>query len=94
MIIGVARISLRLPGCHSLKEKRRHLNTIKARLSAAFNVSVAEVDDQDKWQKAVLAVAHVGLSRPVVDSLLAHVVDKVEAYHDAQMLDYETELIA
>ncbi len=94
MIIGVARISLHLPVCRSLKEKRRHLNAIKARLSSAFNVSVAEIDDQDKWQKAVLAVAHVGVSRPVVDSVLAQAVDKVEAYHDARLLDYETELIA
>jgi len=93
VIIGVVRIRLHLPGCRSLKEKRRHLGTIKARLAEAFNVSVAEVEDQDKWQSCVLAVAHVGLSRPVVDSLLAKAVNNVEAYHDAQLLDYETELI-
>jgi len=93
MIIGVARVSLHLPACHSLKEKRRHLNAIKDRLSSRFNVSVAEVADQDMWQKAVLAVAHIGISRPVVDGLLARAVNTVEAYPEVQVLDIETELI-
>ncbi|MGE5280636.1 MAG: DUF503 domain-containing protein [Deltaproteobacteria bacterium] len=93
MIIGLLRLTLHLPACGSLKEKRRVLSILKARLARSFNVSVAEVDAQEMWQKTVLAVAHIGVSRPVVDSVLARAVDVVEGYHAAQLIDYETELI-
>ena len=61
MVIGVLTVDLYIPLCQSLKEKRRPLNALKTKLSAAFNVSVAEVDEQDSWQKSVRTFVHVGL---------------------------------
>ncbi|MFH0877289.1 MAG: DUF503 domain-containing protein [Candidatus Omnitrophota bacterium] len=94
MVIGVLTVALHIPVSNSLKEKRRVVSGLKSRMAAAFNVSVAEVDAQDQWQKAVLAFVHVGVSKPVVNSALDRMRAYVEAYHAASLLDYEMELIA
>ncbi len=46
----------RLPFSHSLKEKRKPLKSLKERLKNKFNASVAEIDAQDEWQRAVIGV--------------------------------------
>ena len=53
MVVGVLKLTLFIPENHSLKGKRGVLNKIKARVTNTFNVSIAECDDQDLWQRAV-----------------------------------------
>ncbi len=57
--IGVLTLEMRLNGSHSLKEKRHVVQSLKERLRHRFNVSVAEIDCQDLWQRAVLAAVTV-----------------------------------
>ena len=59
MVVGVRRWELHLAGCQSLKDKRRIVKSLKDRLHDRFNVSAAEVDHQDLWQRAALAAAIV-----------------------------------
>ena len=59
MLVALGRFDLRIPGCSSLKEKRHVLKTITASLRSKFNIAVAEVDHQDLWQRATLAVSSV-----------------------------------
>ena len=59
MIVGVCTVELFLSDSHSLKDKRQVLLSLKDRLREKFNLSVAEVDGQDLWQKAVLGLACV-----------------------------------
>src|SRR5437667_4117 len=60
MVVGVLRLELLLPENHSLKGKRSVLRTIKARVQNKFNVSIAECEEHDLWQRAVLgARVHV-----------------------------------
>jgi hypothetical protein len=73
MFVKLLTVDLLIPGCSSLKEKRFVLSSLKARLRGRFNVSVAEVDHQDKWQRAVIAVAIVGGDHRVVDEACASV---------------------
>lgn len=94
MIIGVLTISLHIPASNSLKEKRRHLNALRAKLASNFNVSVAEVDERDKWQKAVMAIVHVGITKPVVNSVISHIIAYIEQLNFVNVINYETELIA
>ena len=54
MIVGVCTIELRLREARSLKEKRQVLKSVITRVKNNFNVAIAEVDYQDKWQRAVL----------------------------------------
>ena len=59
MIVGLCTVELFIPDSHSLKDKRQVLQSLKNRLREKFNLSVAEVDGQDLWQKAVLGLACV-----------------------------------
>ena len=54
MNVGVAKITLRLSGSFSLKDKRRVINSVRDRVRSKFNVAVAEVDQNDVWQVAVI----------------------------------------
>lgn len=91
MIVGTLKLRLAMRDCHSLKEKRGVVKSLKDRLSNTFNVSVAETDLQDVWQSAEVGIATVGNETPFVDSVLAHVVDKVRTMPEVVIVDYETE---
>ncbi len=74
MKVGVLRVELLVPGALSLKDKRQVIKSLKDRLRGGFNCSIAEVDHQDKWQRAALGAAVVGVDgaycRAVLDELL------------------------
>lgn len=73
MVVGVLRLVLYLPENHSLKGKRGVVRSIKARVANKFNVSVAECDDHDNWQRITLGVAQIGNERNHVDRALREV---------------------
>jgi uncharacterized protein len=75
---GVARVDLHLPGVDSLKGKRAVLNRAKAGLADELSVSVAEVGEQDRWQRAVLGVAVAASSATGVDRVLDRIAAVVE----------------
>ncbi|MFN2184230.1 MAG: DUF503 domain-containing protein [Anaerolineae bacterium] len=94
MHVGVCIIDLRLPGNGSLKGKRRVVKSVVTRLSREFNVSVAEVDDQNVWQRAVLGVACVSSSASYAHGQLERVVQWIEEQRlDVELLDYEIEML-
>lgn len=71
---------LHIPACSSLKEKRGHIKPLISRLHREFNVSVAEMDLQDKWQEAVIVCAMVGNDAAFLQSALANVAKWVESH--------------
>ncbi len=68
------------------------LRGLKDRIRSRFNVSIAEVGDQDIWKSSTLGVAAVGTDRQYVDGLLAQVVNFIQANPGAELVDYNTEL--
>ena len=93
MNIGVCRIELRLPENQSLKGKRRVIKSIIARLQNKYNVSVAEVDNQNLWQLATLGIACVSNHRRHADETLSSVVKFVaQNYPDLELLSSEIEV--
>ena len=73
MVLGVLTIELFIWESQSLKDKRQVLHSLKDRLRGKFNVSVAEVDGQDLWQKAVLnpmIIAREAAARSTSDSVM------------------------
>lgn len=93
MNIGVCRIELRLPENQSLKGKRRVINSIITRLQNNYNVSVAEIDNQDLWQLATLGVTCVNNHRRHADETLANVVKFIlENYPELELLNSEIEV--
>lgn len=92
MVVGVLKLTLFIPENHSLKGKRGVLNKIKARVTNTFNVSIAECDDQDLWQRAVLGISQVGGDAAYVDGALRQVVRFIEGLHLAEVGDEALEL--
>ena len=87
MLVKVLTVDLLIPGSSSLKEKRFVLKSLKERLRSRFNVSVAEVDYQDKWQRTMLAVAIVGSDRESVDGTCSQVRRFVEGDRRVEVAD-------
>jgi len=77
MIVALLSVELHVPEARSLKEKRMVLRSLKDRLKK-FNVAVAEVEHQDLWQRAELAIVTVATSADAADRQLATVADEIE----------------
>src|SRR5919206_1770949 len=86
MFIGVLRLTLHLPDPGSLKSKRHLLRSALDRVKGKFNVSIAEVGDNDLWQRAVVGVAAVGNDHAFVNETLDKVADFVASMHGGQIL--------
>jgi uncharacterized protein YlxP (DUF503 family) len=93
MVVGVLRIRLGIFEALSLKDKRRVVKSLKDRLGARHNISIAEVDDLDHRQAATLAIAMVANEARFVESALSRIVDEVRAISSASLLEYEIELL-
>ena len=85
MVIGVCTLELHLPDNHSLKGKRQVVNSLKGRLKSRFNISVAEVDHLDVWQRATIGLVLVSNDRRHIDS--------EDSQYASYLMDYSTELI-
>jgi len=94
MNVGVCRIELRLPENLSLKGKRQVLTSITTRVRNRFNVSVAEVDNQDVWQLATIGICCISNDSRYTNEILSRVVDFVtNSRFEAEILDYEIEIL-
>ncbi|WP_322822169.1 DUF503 domain-containing protein [Chloroflexus sp.] len=94
MIIGSCTIHLHIATAQSLKEKRQVLRSLIARIRNEFNVSIAEIDDQDRWQSARLGVAVVATDRVHAQRQLESVVHFIERQRpDCPLLTYEIEML-
>lgn len=95
MVVGVLRFVLQIPGAGSLKGKRHVLRKVLDRLRARFNVAVAEVADNDLWQKATIGVAAVGNDRAFINEVLDKVLRAVEeGSAEAHVISHEIELLS
>ena len=94
MKVGVSQITLHLPGCHSLKDKRQVLQSIIARTRQKYEIAIAEVDEQDHWQIAKLGVSCVSNSSQHIDQILGNVQRFIEESRpDIIVTNTEVEII-
>jgi len=93
MLIGTMKIELLLPGVYSLKEKRFVLKSLKTRIQNTFNVSVAEVDFHDQWQRSCLGIACVSNDRRFLDSTLSKVMNFILKETRVEVMDHVTEIL-
>lgn len=87
MIVGVLRIELFVPESDSLKSKRFAIKSIKDRLRSRFNVAVAEVGNNDLWQRASLGVVAVSNESRHVESIMGNVMNLVYGDRRVEVLD-------
>ena len=94
MHVGVCQIQFRLPENLSLKGKRRVLKSITARVGSKFNVSIAEVDDNDVWQLATLGICCVSNNKRHANQVLSRVVEFISNGHfEIEILNYNIEIV-
>ena len=93
MVIGCCSIKFYLHGNNSLKGKRRVVRAIKDRLKNDFNVSVAEVGNQDVWQSLHIGISAVSSDKPSIDGRRAKVVDAMDRMNLAEIVDYKIEVL-
>lgn len=93
MVVGTLKIELRLFDNRSLKGKRKVVKSISGRVKSRFNVSIAEVGSNDKWQKIELGLSAVGNDPRHIDSSLNHVMGFIESLDLAEIVDSRMEIV-
>jgi uncharacterized protein len=93
--VGICKVKLRLPDNLSLKGKRQIVKSLTARLKNKFDVSVAEVEDNDLWQLSTIGICFVSNDKRFTNEVLSKTVDFVAGSQgDFEMIDYEIEILA
>jgi uncharacterized protein YlxP (DUF503 family) len=93
MVVGIIQLELRIPGSSSLKAKRSVVKKIIERTRSRFNASVAEVDKQDVYSRAVIGCVMVGSDQRYVNGAVDKILDFVEGMAVADILSEKVELI-
>ena len=93
MIVGVCTVELFIANSQSLKDKRQVLHSMKDRLRDKFNLSVAEVDEQELWQKAVLGIACVANESVHVNRVLEQALNLVKSIPSVEIVRTHRELL-
>jgi uncharacterized protein len=93
MVVGLYTVELFISGSQSLKDKRQVLHGIKDRLRGKFNLSVAEVDGQDLWQKAILGMACVSNERNHVSRVLEQALNLIKSMPAVEVSRAQLELL-
>lgn len=89
--IGILYVRVFIGSAQSLKDKRSVLKSLKDRVRNQFNVSLAEIDGEDKWQTATLAFAMINLDQQYIDSTLQHLLSFVEHCHALEVCEHRVE---
>jgi len=93
MQIALLSATISIPEAYSLKDKRRVVKSLKDRTVNHMNVSVAEVGQQEVWNRAELAFVTVAAEKKVVEKRLSKIAERLEANHDWILMEINTEFI-
>lgn len=93
MFIAVAKVSLSIPDSGSLKSKRHVVHKVLDKVKARFNVSIAEVEDNDLWQKATLGIAAVANEHAFAQESVSKVLKFIEDLYVAPVIACSTEVV-
>ncbi len=93
MVLGIVKLELRIPGSRSLKAKRSVVKKVIERTRSRFNVTVAEVDMQDVYTRAVIGCAVVGSDQRYVNGAVDKILDFIEGFAVAEILSETVEII-
>ena len=95
MHVGVCKLSIRILENQSLKGKRRVLNSVRSRVRNKFNVSIAEVGDNEAWQMSTLGITCVSNSSRQADDVIDEVIGYIEDLRaDIEIVSVEHETMS
>jgi len=93
MVVGTLIIEFRLHDNRSLKGKRKVVRSMVDKVKHRFNVAVAEIGSNDKWQKIELGISTVGNDRRHVDASLNNILTYLESLYLAEIVDSKAEIL-
>lgn len=93
MVIAVLKVDLYLHGAASLKDKRTIIRGIKDRLNNKFNISLAEIDFQDKWQRAQLGIVQVGNDYKYLEKNMNTIFGMLDSNTSAEIVEHSLEFL-
>ena len=92
MVVGIAKIRIYAPWVHSLKEKRMVVKSLCAKVKNKYNVSIAEIEDQDIHQSIVLGFTCVTNDNSHADQIIDTVIRFIEGSTEGEIIHIEREL--
>jgi len=92
--VALCLVRLHLPSVGSLKEKRMVLRSLKDRLREHFNISVAEVEHQDLWQRATLGIVGIASARRPLEQTFAAIQEEIERRAPGEVLSCDLEYLS
>ena len=93
MIVGLLTLDLHIPEANSLKSKRMVIKSIIERIKNKFNVSVAEVDANNLWQRSVLGIAMVANETQIINKVFEKIKNLILDTHTIELIDSTMELL-
>lgn len=93
MNLGILTVEVYLNNSGSLKEKRMVLKSLKDKLRNNFNISIAELDEQDKWQKAILGIVVIGNKRIFLNQQLSSILEYINKFNSLEIVNHQIELL-
>lgn len=91
--LAVLMLDFHIPQSHSLKEKRRVIKSFKDKVKNKFNVSITEVAELDKWQRAIFGVSMIGNDQRHLNECLQQIVNMVVYFPEMQLLSSKIEFV-
>jgi uncharacterized protein YlxP (DUF503 family) len=92
LVIGTLKLSLYIHDNQSLKDKRRTVKSVVAKVQKRFNVSISEVGSNDKWQMVELGISTVGNDRRFVNSALDNILSYLDSLYLGEIIDSSIEM--
>jgi uncharacterized protein len=92
--VALCVIQIHLPAVSSLKEKRQVLRSLKDRLRQHYNVSIAEIDHQDLWQRATLGIVGIAAARVPLEQTFSSIQGEVERKVPGEVLSCDLEFLS
>ncbi len=93
MVVGVMQVELHVPNAHSLKDRRSVVKSLREQLRGRFNIAVAELDPDEKWQRATLGIAAIGDERLAVQQVFHGVTAWLRMAPFASLIRIEEEYL-
>lgn len=93
MILGICTCEIFIFNANSLKSKRSVIKSIINKSKNRFNISIAEVGENDKWQKSVIAFSTISNDKKIVEESMEKVIDFFDSYSEIEILNITREII-
>ncbi len=93
MRVGALKVQLEITDSNSLKDKRMVLRSLKERIRRRFNVSISEVDNHEKWQRATLGISSISNDKQFIETMFNKITDYIESEKRVLILDMTVEIL-